>query len=232
MSNLAVAIYVLLPLEGNIRYIGKTTMLDARFRSHCKSKPWVIDVMVLEWTDEINWVQREQYWIARFRLDGYDVMNRTAGGQGTHGLEFSAERRAQISTFQNDPDFKAKMSASMVAALSSPHMREKWSRAASKRATPEYRDKMRQAMLGSSSYQEKVGRQIGTTHSRGFMGMSHSRKGEHQSNETRARISAGLLAYHVARKADKCSLLAKKGRPCGLPSRDNEPPTNVISSCR
>lgn len=62
-----------------------------------------------------DWVEAEQHWIASLRYMGVDLMNHTAGGEGTVGYrpsqELRARRSAQLKGRKMPPEFGAKISA-------------------------------------------------------------------------------------------------------------------------
>ena len=86
------------PETYQIRYIGKTTNINTRLKSHITrsrhntyhSARWVQSVikkglrpiieLVEECTEE-NWVEREKYWIAYYR-EHFDLTNLLDGGEG------------------------------------------------------------------------------------------------------------------------------------------------------
>lgn len=52
---------------------------------------------ILEVADGDTWANREMYWIAYGRAQGWDLFNLTDGGEGLHGLEHSDEHRRKNS---------------------------------------------------------------------------------------------------------------------------------------
>lgn len=85
----------------NIRYIGKAKDLKDRLRRHIGkyyleneithknnwikselSKGNLILIKEIEEVNEENWIEREIYWILKFKDDGYELTNGTSGGEG------------------------------------------------------------------------------------------------------------------------------------------------------
>lgn len=85
----------------NIRYIGKAKDLKDRLRRHLGkyyleneithknnwikselSKGNLILIKEIEEVNEENWIEREIYWISKFKDDGYELTNGTSGGEG------------------------------------------------------------------------------------------------------------------------------------------------------
>lgn len=96
------------------RYVGKTIQLihrrrqahfrDARRGSEKPVHRWIrkrqaagqaISVKLLQTTDGDTWQEIERAWIARLRSSG-KLLNLTDGGEGLHGLKFSADHKAKI----------------------------------------------------------------------------------------------------------------------------------------
>jgi len=102
--------------SGRVRYVGKTSRyLHQRHKQHIAEavrRPrlpvgrWLrkqiedgarLGIQLLENVQGADWQSREQFWIAKFRAEGADLLNLTDGGEGCHGLKVSAERRAAVS---------------------------------------------------------------------------------------------------------------------------------------
>ncbi len=108
-----VVIYALCdPLEGGVRYVGKTKNLRNRVRyGHlgqelgCRrlhKANWLRGianagkapvVRVLDRVSAENWQARERFWIAFFRASGADLTNMTDGGDGGLGRAWTDEQR-------------------------------------------------------------------------------------------------------------------------------------------
>lgn len=101
----AVFIYVLIdPFTDLIRYVGKATKPEVRFRRHIKDardgkrdhkSNWISSVLsrnrkpvlaIIE-TCGADWKKRETYWIAKLRVDGFDLTNSKSGGDGFEPCE-------------------------------------------------------------------------------------------------------------------------------------------------
>lgn len=95
-------IYALSFPLGNIRYIGKSNNPVERLRKHCseamyrhknRKDKWIKSLFpekpfltILEEVEEINWEEREIYWINYFKEQGNDLVNGTSGGEGSDGF--------------------------------------------------------------------------------------------------------------------------------------------------
>lgn len=93
-------IYALIcPIEGKVRYVGKTIGVKTRLYSHinnnrrdynyCKRK-WMENVLnsnayptlsILEICNENTWSDREKYWIKYLKEIGHSLLNITEGGE-------------------------------------------------------------------------------------------------------------------------------------------------------
>ena len=105
--------YLKSPINGEIRYIGKTTEKDFRKRyiSHMfegrntkykthKSR-WIRSILlqdkevIMEEVDRIsytsNWEWLESFWISQFKTWGFNLLNMTDGGEGNQNQQFSEE---------------------------------------------------------------------------------------------------------------------------------------------
>lgn len=105
------------PITSEVRYIGKTVdQLNERLKVHIhqSKKPnkkthkecWIrglIDsghkplIELIEVATEVNWVEREKYWIAYYRNICPTLTNATDGGDGSHGYKPSEESRKRRS---------------------------------------------------------------------------------------------------------------------------------------
>lgn len=119
-----VKIYALLSKAGVPRYVGKTVQtLNARVRTHFnKAKRgsdqtpkgnWLAGIrtrpeaITLAEVNDERWREAERRWIKRLTLFGYDLLNVTAGGDGSHeygsGIEVTEELVARLG---EEPDSK------------------------------------------------------------------------------------------------------------------------------
>lgn len=112
MINGYVYIYTLEYPEGNIRYVGKTCDLKARFKKHIRDAKnhtssrrlaWVHSLLnigevpyinVLDIVKESEWAFWEKHYIALIKSWGFDLTNGTLGGDGLLATE---EVKAKIS---------------------------------------------------------------------------------------------------------------------------------------
>ena len=105
-------IYSLSDENNNIRYIGKSNNPKNRLYSHLKedkSNPhkynWLKSIIkrgfypILTIIEEVqfeDWQIREKYWISHFRLNGFDLLNITDGGDGGNGYKHSIKSRMKM----------------------------------------------------------------------------------------------------------------------------------------
>jgi group I intron endonuclease len=97
--------------DTGIRYVGQGADPDKRLRDHMRSKKknhktnWIQKlkseekapkVCILEETDEENFEERERFWIAFGRENGWKLTNATNGGIGTRGYKHSKEARQKM----------------------------------------------------------------------------------------------------------------------------------------
>ena len=95
-----VSIYVLVDVEGLRRYVGKYINPSARLKDHQRrGKSLAVSYEVLETCDESRWTEREKYWIAHGRLNGWPLENITDGGEEgvPNGFTHTAVTRDKIS---------------------------------------------------------------------------------------------------------------------------------------
>lgn len=113
-----VKIYVLIdPRTNEYRYIGKTVVsLKERLRGHFSQsmrtkKPghkenWIRGLLaknvkpvikVIEVCSEENWQDRERYWIAFGKKEGWPITNLSPGGDGWHGPRHNDEFKKELS---------------------------------------------------------------------------------------------------------------------------------------
>ncbi len=114
-SNMKTYIYVLKnPINLEIRYVGKTTCLKRRFRSHICAKAkknsylssWIGALRIkgllplMEVIDTVygnDWKQKESDYIALHRNQGCKLVNLTDGGEGCDGYKHSDETKIKMS---------------------------------------------------------------------------------------------------------------------------------------
>lgn len=100
----------------NVRYVGKTAMsLEKRLKVHLQENHlrsnthkthWLKKlkamrqtpiIVLLDVTDEDDWIELEKFYIASHRRAGFDLINSTDGGEGAFGLKYTEERRKKQS---------------------------------------------------------------------------------------------------------------------------------------
>jgi hypothetical protein len=190
-------IYVLVdPITDEIGYVGYTINPFARMREHMRldsnnkrkntwlSSVWrwhgVPEMVIIESGSGPGWKDREMFYIAKYRAEGYDLTNITAGGQGGAGKTLSPEHRAQISARAKSPEAQAhrlRLAESRRGTQVSDETRQKVSEGVRKRL-PELKQKWSEKRRGRLKSEEHK-RKIGLAH-----------KGKLVSSETRAKMSA------------------------------------------
>lgn len=116
--NKVVYIYSLKdPRDYQIKYIGKTSDIDRRRKEHnqihrnkkSKKNSWIIHLIengfqpimeILEECEDLNWVERERYWIQYYKELGFDLKNMTLGGESNDGYVFTKKDRLKQSKSQ------------------------------------------------------------------------------------------------------------------------------------
>ena len=105
------------PRDYQIKYIGKTIDIDRRRKEHnqihrnkkSKKNSWIIHLIkngmqpimeVLEECKELDWVERERYWIRYYNELGFNLKNMTLGGESNDGYVFTKEDRLKQSKSQ------------------------------------------------------------------------------------------------------------------------------------
>lgn len=181
---MAVAIYGLFcPLAGVIRYIGKSSDPERRFKAHlgrCSERKthkdrWIAkllkaglkpELVILEiLSDDEDWAAAEVAAIGAARKAGFPLTNLTRGGEGAALTE---EARAAKIIAMGKPETRGKMSASARARWSDPdraqkgreanrtaEKRRRLSEAAKRRSTPEYRAMMAERTRAAWADREK-----------------------------------------------------------------------------
>ena len=112
----ATAIYALIEWPSQVpRYVGKTTQyIVDRHKAHIRAAKRGRNLPVHYWLRKRldagtvaikliehvpaggDWAARERYWIERFRAEGHDLLNLTAGGEGLAGHKLTADHKAKI----------------------------------------------------------------------------------------------------------------------------------------
>lgn len=184
------AVYALLDSEESIRYVGlthgnayfrlRTHINSARRGSQYPVHRWIrkhdyeVQVAVLE-IDPPDILLAEQQWIADRRAAGDRLLNCTDGGEGTIGIEVSAETRAKMSLAAKrrggrpmSEETKAKLSAAKRGRVHGP-------------LSEEHKAKLAAAQRG-----KKMGAESRRK-------LSEARKGIVFSAEHRAKLSAAKI---------------------------------------
>ena len=180
------------PRNGQLRYVGKSTIGIARPRQH--RRPYRLKT---DYTWKANWIRKllelgldyniviiqefdgaeildkaEIFWIAYFRKMGFILTNLTNGGEGTLGTKQSQET-------------KDKKSAKLRG----------------RKCSPETVERMRLASLGKSP-SEETRKKIGDAH-----------RGKKASEETKARMGAARRGRHHTKDAKRKISLAHGAQP-------------------
>lgn len=90
-----VAIYALLNSNNVIQYVGKSIMPTTRIAAHKREKSWVSSHLILEWTTDENWTDRERHWI-KFYRSLFALDNICDGGEGAAGRRLTPEHKDRI----------------------------------------------------------------------------------------------------------------------------------------
>lgn len=111
-------IYILIdPLTDDVRYCGKTNNIKVRIAGHLKEKrsnkdkmDWVKNLKsqkvkpklcVIDEVSDEDWSFWEKYWISQLKCWGFDLLNKTNGGEsGVTGFKHTKEARRKISEKQ------------------------------------------------------------------------------------------------------------------------------------
>lgn len=91
-----VFIYLLFD-ENGPRYVGKTVCTKVRRKEHEKTKPWLVELLVIEVVPAgEDWQARERFWISYYR-QWFDLDNKNPGGNGPGvGHPVSEETKLKI----------------------------------------------------------------------------------------------------------------------------------------
>jgi predicted GIY-YIG superfamily endonuclease/predicted DNA-binding protein YlxM (UPF0122 family) len=125
-------IYTISDENGNIRYIGKSNNPKRRIYQHINEKfnkhkyNWLQSIIkrgefpkieVIEEVPESEWQIHEVYWISQFKSWGFNLINKTTGGDGANGYKHKPSskkkmRHAKLGTTLSD-EHKEKISNSV-----------------------------------------------------------------------------------------------------------------------
>jgi len=138
--------YLLDPLTGKIRYVGKTYDPKHRFGAHVRENGrsrksnWVKSLIskgakpVMEILEEVDdedsgqWQEAERFWIAFFKSCGASLLNHDNGGLNGKMMSEETKQKLRIASTGRklSPEVIEKMKASKIASLT-PEVREKMS---------------------------------------------------------------------------------------------------------
>lgn len=111
-------IYILKdPLSGDVKYCGKTNNIKVRLAGHLKDRrynkekyQWIFDIKskglkpileVIDIVDDDNWDFWEKYWISQLKTWGFNLFNKTDGGEySVTGFKHTDETKKKISELQ------------------------------------------------------------------------------------------------------------------------------------
>lgn len=164
-TNLPVFIYALIdPFTGEIRYIGKSVRPKERLTNQCNEHSntyrchWIQSVLmkgkrpiqiILEELDcNVNWQEREKYWIAYGKDQGWKLTNTTDGGDGVLNLSGESKER-MLKTWKgrkHKPETLLKIgAASKGRKFSEESLRKKSEKMKGRIFSPEHLDKIRKS---------------------------------------------------------------------------------------
>jgi hypothetical protein len=180
--------------DGLVFYVGKGRGNRAR-ATRGRNEHWRRTVakhgltveIVGRWAEESDAFDHERELIARYRVDGCPLCNKTDGGEGLSGYRFSEESRAKIRAShvgmkpspevcakisaankgrKRSDEFRAKVSAGLKGRPVSAETREKIAAAQRGReVSPERRAKIAEALKGRRLSDEEKARRLPLTHS-------------------------------------------------------------------
>jgi hypothetical protein len=156
--------------DGRLFYIGKGKGKRAYQTSARRSTFWnrvvnkhgrTVEILA-SWEDEVSAFAHEKFLIKTFREMGFELVNKTDGGEGMSGAIFSAETREKIGSALRGKkltdDHKQKLSIAKIGVKRSREVCEKISTALSLRIVSDAtKEKIRESNLGQKrSEQTKV----------------------------------------------------------------------------
>lgn len=209
-------------LTGEIRYVGWSVDLVHRLMMHladAKANPskthktkWIMSQLKKDTKPTIHiiekgigegWREREVYWIAHYREQGVNLVNATAGGEGTPGHTHSPETRALLSRIhtgkKQSQEQIRKFIASRTGVLHSQETKDKISKALmGRKPSEETRQKMIAALTGRVSSEETRAK------------ISASKLGKPRSEETCAKMSAAKMGVPRSRESVEKMMATKR----------------------
>ena len=211
------------PRTGQACYVGWTSRtLKTRMKAHIQQavttrrkergnakNRWVLsllnmglkpEMVLLESGTGDGWKQAEPKWIAIYRQQNSNLLNRSDGGEGNPGYVFTAEVRKKISDKnkgrQNSPEHQAKWRAAAIAAATGSHWTEERKRAESQRL----KGIPRPAKFTAAMHAARKGASM-SIESRALLSARH--KGMKASAETRAKMSESRRRFLARQKESR-----------------------------
>lgn len=154
------------PVTNEIRYIGKTVQkLNARLKGHLSLKPndnthranWIkhlksnnlkpLIILIEECTD-IDWEEREKYWISEYSKSS-NLVNYSKGGQGRNENKLSTKEKMSEITKERwkNEEYRKKMSNMSKETWKNEEYRKT-------RLTDESKEKIRKSRIGKKTNEE------------------------------------------------------------------------------
>jgi hypothetical protein len=195
------------PKTSDIRYVGKTKFpIEKRLefhtrdlRGHSYKVKWIKSLIseglkptihCIEIVNELNWVEKEIFWIAKMKSDGHNLVNNSIGGEGPSGAVYSEESLKNIREGHVKRIIFCKENGISLNPL--------------KNKTPEER-----SLIAFKSGQKMKGRKLSTEIRRKI---SNKLKGTKWSNERRSASSA-LFKNREMPEAAKKAFIEKCSKP-------------------
>jgi len=182
-KNIITYIYALLhPETKEVRYVGKTIDLKARYANHCSNNAkrhvcnWIKSLFPLKpemiLLEEVykNWIEAERFWIEYINFIGANLTNVSIGGDGLLGYKHKPETIAKLKNKEVTEETRAKM-------------KESW------KTRPPVSAETRAKMSESGKGNQRRKNILHATESK--KKMSEKRKLENLSKETRSNKSQG-----------------------------------------
>lgn len=197
----------------NVRYVGKTIRPKARLAQHINDKRtthrgnWLALLRskglrplmtIIEETTLDKWKEREVFWVAFYRKNGFNLVNSTEGGDGT---ELSPEARAKIS---------AAAKGRKRGPLSEERKRIIGDGSRGKKQSPEHVAKRTSKRIGSKHTPETIAK------------LSAQRKGKTLSAEVKAKLAAIQSTPEMRER----NAVAHRGRKASAETRAKQAAAN------
>lgn len=226
-------IYVLIdPRTEAIRYIGATSEPDRRLLGHIQESKrsdtyksrWIRTLTKLglapamEIVEEVvgdDWGERERWWIAHGKSEGWRLTNATDGGDGVPGYVYTDEvRKRMFDRLRGRPvseETRRKIGAANKGRARSPEIKQRWSESARKLwNSPGRRKKMSDALRG---------RRLGPPSAETRRKISEGQIGKVLSAEHRAKLSAAHKGKRLSEATKEKVSAALRGRPVSVETR-------------